>query len=408
MLLPNALPSNAIEMQVGRIDFSNLAQGAEELALLRAYFDKNHHWRTGLLGDLRDAYAQSGHLKTETDALRNIVGPDAITTGSHHDVGEQKPWLWGVDTGKYRQPTYAPHYANKAIFTINFGSHKLNFENPNNAMTALLAQPFYPLTVGWGGRPAWWLHLMALGGTIGDVHMRTVNNGVATQPYRTSMDYWPTGQYIWQNPIWVNLLGDPTLRAFMLAAPTALSARKDTQGVMLTWTLDPDVEGYLVYRIAQNGAMTLLNSGNQLITDGRFEDRDPSPDATYMVRAYGLKSVYAGSFYTLSQGTFAAIDAVAAAADPISVTTSAGQSAALPEAFNTPQDGVILAVIAPPNVGDLRLEGAVWRYDPPEGFSGEVHMPYARSEAGQTQVGRLTIVMTANTPPAPDAVDAVK
>jgi hypothetical protein len=237
--------------------------------------------------------------------------------------------------------------------------------------------------------------------------MRTVNNGVATQPYRTSMDYWPTGRYIWQNPIWVNLLGDPTLHAFMLAPPTALSARKDTQSVMLTWTQtpDPDVEGYVVYRIAQDGLMTLLNSGNELIADGRFEDRDPSPDATYMVRAYGLKSVHAGSFYTLSQGVFAAIDDVAGAADPITVTIAAGQSAALPEAFNTPQNGVILAVIAPPDVGDLRLEDAVWRYSPPEGFSGEVHMSYARSEAGQTQVGMLSIVVTANPHPAPAALD---
>jgi hypothetical protein len=406
MLLANALPSNAIEMQIGRIDFSNLAQGAEELALLRAYFDKNHHWRTGLLGDLREAYAQSSHLRTEAYELRNIAGPDAVTTGGHHDIGEKKPWLWGVDFGKYRKQTDARNYANKAIFAINFGSHKLHFERPDNAMTALLAQRFYPLAVGWGGRPAWWLHLMALGGTIGDVHMRTVNNGVATQPYRTSMDYWPTGRYIWQNPIWVNLLGDPTLRAFMLAPPTALSARKDTHGVMLTWTHahDPDVEGYLVYRIAQNGLMTPLNSGSELIPEGRFEDRDPSPDATYMVRAYGLKSVYAGSFYTLSQGIFAAIDDVAGAADPITVITSADQSTALPEAFNTPQDGVILAVIAPPDVGDLRLEHAAWRYYPPEGFSGEVDMSYARSDAGQTQVGRLTIVVTAYTSPAPAAV----
>lgn len=407
LLLANALPSNAIEMQVGRIDFSNLAQGAEELALLRAYFDKNHHWRTGLLGDPREAYAQSSHLQTEAYELRNIVGPGAITAGGHHDVGEQKPWLWGVDFGKYRKQTDARNYANKAIFAINFGSHKLHFERPNNVMTALLAQRFYPLAVGWGGRPAWWLHLMALGGTIGDVHMRTVNNGVATQPYRTSMDYWPTGRYIWQNPIWVNLLGDPTLRAFMLAPPTALSARKDTQSVMLTWTqsLDPDVEGYLVYRIAQNGSKTLLNSGNELITDGRFEDRISVSNATYMVRAYGLKTVYAGSFYTLSQGVFAAIDDVVGAADPITVTTPAGQSAALPDGFNTPQNGVILAVITPPDVGDLRIENAVWRYDPPEGFSGEVHMSYARSEAGQTQVGMLAIAITASRPPAPAAVN---
>ena len=397
VLIPDALPSGAIEMQVGRIDFAPLAQGAPEaeIALLRAYLDRNHHWRTGLLGDLRDAYGQSGHLQTEIAGLRNIVGPDAVTAGGHHDAGEARPWLWGVDFGDFRGQRYATDHANRAVFAINFGSHKQKFDQPHNAMTALLAQSFGPLAVGWGGRPAWWLHPMALGATIGEIHLRTVNNGLPGRPYRTSMDYWPTGRYIWRNPVWVNLLGDPTLHAFVLAPPTALTAQRTPHGVTLRWTAaaDPDVAAYAVWRRADGGPFVPL-AGAARTRATQVTDPDPVAGATYMVRALGRKAVHAGSFHTLSQGVFATVAHRAARADPITVTTAAGQPVALPPVFATPRDGIIHAVIAPPDAGDLRLDGTAWRYAPPAGFSGAVEMTYARSDGVQTQTGRLTIIVT--------------
>jgi hypothetical protein len=205
----------------------------------------------------------------------------------------------------------------------------------------------------------------------------------------------------------VNLLGDPTLHAFMLAPPTALRAQMTRDGMALTWTrsIDPDVQGYRLYRRAGTGPMVALNHG-ALVPDTHFTDPDPAPGATYMVRAYGLRSVYAGSFYTLSQGVFAGPDnGPPGTADPVTVTTSPGRPVALPDGFDTPRDGVIRAVIAPPDVGDLRLEGATWRYVPAQGFTGEVDMSYARSDAWQTQVGRLSIIVTDASPPAPAVVD---
>lgn len=75
------------------------------------------------------------------------------------------------------------------------------------------------------------------------------------------------------------------------------------------------------------------------------------------------------------------------------MTTSMGQSVRLPDAFNRPQMGMITAVMAPPGVGDLRLDGASWRYTPPDGFQGRVVVPYARSEMLQTAVGELVITV---------------
>ena len=109
-----------IEMPVGRIDFSNL-DGAfgDEITLLERYFDKNHHWRHGHLGDLRQAYGDNNSLKGEINALRNIVGPGAITKGGHHDVGTQQPWLFGVDFGSAKYSAYTKTVPIKTIFSIN-------------------------------------------------------------------------------------------------------------------------------------------------------------------------------------------------------------------------------------------------------------------------------------------------
>ena len=310
ILVHNAIPSDHIEMQVGRIDFAHLdGTLGDEIDLLRNYFDKNHRWRHGRLGDLRQAYGQSDLLFVETAALRNIVGPDALTAGGHHDAGTRQPWLFGVDFGKSNYE----HYINretpiKAVFSINFGSGKLDFSKRNNPMTVMLAQTGYTLTTGWGGRPAWQLHHMALGKSIGYSHLRTVNNGTVTHGGAETLEYTPTGVYTWLNPSWVNLLGDPTLRPFPLASVADLRSEIRDGGVHLDWTRAGTGEGYRVYRAADRyGPYQPLNP-DSLITANRFVDPNPRPGAWYMVRAHALKEVYAGSFNTFSQGTFVSLD----------------------------------------------------------------------------------------------------
>lgn len=312
ILLHNAIPSDHIEMQIGRIDFAHL-DGAlgDEIGLLRNYFDKNHLWRHGRLGDLRRAYGQNSLLFVETAALRNIVGPDAVTTGGHHDAGTRQPWLFGVDFGKSNYE----HYINKkspikAVFSINFGSGKLDFSNRNNSMSVMLAQAGYTLTTGWGGRPAWQLHHMAMGKSIGYSHMRTVNNGTLTLGGPETLEYTPTGVYTWLNPPWVNLLGDPTLHPFPLASVANLRAEMRDGSVHLDWAPANTAtqEKYRVYRAPGRFGPYLALNPDALQTTNQFVDPDPLPGAWYMVRAHALKEVYAGSFNTFSQGRFVSVD----------------------------------------------------------------------------------------------------
>jgi hypothetical protein len=396
-LLDSQVPGSFIEMQIGRIDFSPVSDGQREreLQLLNAYFDKNHHWRNGMLGDLREAYGQSEYLDVERACLRNIVGPKAVTIGGHHDAGEKKPWLWGVDFGDWNGGVYAQKYANKAVFAINFGSGKQKIGNHFNPMTALLAQPWYPLAVGWGARPAWRLHHMALGGSIGQAHLRTVNNGMAERPYRESMDYFPTGVYLFRNSVWVNLLGDPTLRAFPLAPAQRLFAQTVASGVRLTWTAspDPDVLGYRLFRAHPGSTNFAPLDADKLITKLEFTDTNPVENSRYMVRAYGLKHVYAGSFYTFSQGVFTAVNAASAThlAQNMRIHTPTGVAVRLPEVFNRMQNGKIHAIIEGPSRGSLTLDGSGWLYTPPKGFTGTTTLRFSISDDLHSDEAQLTI-----------------
>lgn len=392
LLRTNRVPSDAIELEVGRIDFVNLSGGdrAKEIALLRAYLDKNHHWRHGILGDLRHAYAQNGNLIVERNGLRNIVGRRYVVEGGHHDTGEEKPWLMGSDFGDWEGKAYARKYENKAVFVINFGSGKQKIESNSNALTASLAQPWYTIAAGWGGRPAWRLHHMALGRSIGESHRRTVNNGVASLPYRETMDYWPTGNYLWRNPVWVNLLGDPTARPFVLSPPEQLRVERAGGSATVSWqpSADADTVGYKIYRSDEARKDFIPLTREPLVDTTRFTDADAPANATYMVRAYGLKQVHSGSFYTYSQGVFATADSSALKAEALTASGPAGDAIAVP--FPA-APGKIFALIEGPEVGELSQTDGTWVYTSPAGFNGDVALRYSVSDAFSTDIGEITI-----------------
>jgi hypothetical protein len=387
-LRPSTLPDLRIDMTVGRIDFVPVAgqDKGEELRLLARYLDKNHHWRHGRLGDLRNAYGQSGHLLVEQNALRNVVGADAITAGGHHDAGVTEPYLWGVDFGRWKGDTYRDAGI-KPVFSINFGSHKQKFARGNNPMTWMLAQDWYPLAVGWGGRPAWFLHLMALGGTVGEMHMRTVNNGPWNGgPYRQVLDYYPMGSYLWRAPIWVNLLGDPTLHAFPLLPPREVRAKRTGDGVVLTWALPEaaDVEGVRVFRAASWEEPFAPVS--EVLAGTTFTDPEAPEGAIYMLRSYGLKTVHAGTFYSYAQGVFTQPGAAPPGPVMETVNTASGEAVTLP-------DHAGLSFIEGPGTGLLRQAEGRWVYTPPDGFVGTVQLRNAVSNDWGTTEGTTTVTV---------------
>ncbi len=404
-LLHNTIPSDHIEMQVGRIDFSNLDTAlGDEVALLKKYLDKNHHWRHGRLGDLRQAYGGNEHLSGETNALRNIVGPKELVTGDHQNTGRQQPWLFGVDFGRGQFSDYTTTIPIKTIFSLNFGSWKLNYSRRNNTMTVMLAQQWYGLATGWGSRPAWQLHHMALGRSIGYSHMRTVNNGAESKGGAKTLEYTPTGQYTWINPIWVNLLGDPTVHAFPLKPVSNLRAELLEGSVQLDWNkanTEKEMQ-YQVYRsLDRFGPYKALNP-LKLHTGHQYVDPDPIAGAWYMVRAHALKEVYAGSYYTFSQGMFASVDNEPPKTINQVISTPAGQklTISLTAIDSDSDDELTFSPVKPSEGGQLIQSNTVWSFYPDAGFTGRVNIPFTVFDGIASSDGLIAIdvIKPASTP----------
>lgn len=164
---------------VGRVDLSGLRELQKtEVELLRDYVHKAHAWRGGERQVPYRALINSNHLFQEHSWARAMFGANGVTEASFQPRLNEADYLWAMDFGHWDGGS-AEHYVdvqNRALFMLNFGSGKQKWSGGKNAMRMLLAQPDWGLTVGWGGRPAWHMHQMAAGWTIGQSHQRTVNN----------------------------------------------------------------------------------------------------------------------------------------------------------------------------------------------------------------------------------------
>ena len=262
-------------------------------------------------------------------------------------------------------------------------------------MTVMLAQQWYGLATGWGSRPAWQLHHMALGKSIGYSHLRTVNNGISSKGGAGTLEYTPTGDYTWVNPIWVNLLGDPTIHPFPLEPVRNLRAEMLEGSVQLTWA-EADTGAEVQYRVYRGldrfGPYQALNP-SELHTGHRYADPNPVPGAWYMVRVHSLKEVYAGSFYTFSQGAFAMVDNLPPRATDQLISTPMGQQVTISLAGIDPDsdNDLTTAFIKDPEGGHLVQTSDDWSFFPDAGFTGRVSIPFTVFDGIASDDGLVSI-----------------
>ncbi|HEX8492102.1 MAG TPA: hypothetical protein VF658_04615 [Pyrinomonadaceae bacterium] len=307
----------ALELQVGRVDLSDLPAFAPktELDLLRQYLNKDHSFRHHLLTVERRALIDDnfGYMNGEAFAASgwrnfnaffgaaNVEEKDWFTTLTTQTY----LWAYGSGGGKYTsaEGIGSTHdFAAKdprVVFTMLFGSWFGDWDTKDNFLRAPLATNTYGLTSAWAGRPHWHFEHMALGETIGYSTRLTQNASNALYPTN------------WPNSIHLSLMGDPTLRMFTVAPPSALrvAATPTTTGsVSLNWTASPDsVLGYHVYRAnAPSGPFSKINSA--LIQGTSFIDASaPTGASTYMVRAVKLETSASGTYFNASQGITATL-----------------------------------------------------------------------------------------------------
>ena len=316
------LPS-AVELAVGRVDLANLPAFAEtETALLRRYLDKNHAYRRGLVTVPRRALAAdyfglfNGYECFSVgaySAFSALVTAPKITNLNATQPGLSNVWLptlatnahllaFGAGGGTYTSvggvATTAgfASSAPQAVFNFLVGSYLGDWDTRDNILRASLASPGLGLTAAWSGRPHWFLHSMAVGGTIGDAARLTQNNRTT---YRATANSAAGGAH-------VALLGDPSLRLHVVRPAADLRATAGAGGVSLAWSPSPDASlGYHVYRAASlEGAFSRLNSAP--VTSLAFTDSAaPAGGAVYMVRPLALETGTGGSYHNLGAGVFA-------------------------------------------------------------------------------------------------------
>lgn len=317
----NSIVPSDSELAVGRVDFSNLSEmtfGTTRTELYRRYLNKNHNWRTkqytvenkalvddnfGYFGG--EAFAANGYRNANP-----LVGISNVQAGDFFndtDDGQSFLFAYGCGAGSYTSANGVGTSAKFASDTVNavfvqlFGSYHGDWDNNNNPfMMSALASKGGILTCGWAGRPHWFTHHLGAGETMG-------YSALATQNSCDNPGYFGS---FGECGAHVTLLGDPSVRAQIVAPVSDLVASQNCSDIELTWAASPQTEvlGYHVYRSsALNAQYTRLTT--DLTAGLAFTDDAPlTGDNFYLVKAVVREETPSGIFFNTSTGISVSAD----------------------------------------------------------------------------------------------------
>jgi PKD repeat protein len=303
----NVIPSDT-ELEIGRVDMRNLgAFSLSENQLIKQYLNKNHAYRNkhftavnrALIDDNFTTMAE-GFAASAWRSFGPLCHPDSIVTTDYFTTMKNESYLWsyGCGAGSYTNCNGIGNTAKfasdslQSVFTMLFGSYFGDWDSPsNNLLRASLANGT-TLTNAWSGRPFWYMHHMALGETIGFSARASINN---SSHYDAN---------IFARGIFIALMGDPTLKASVIAPPTQLIATYADTAAHLTWTASADnVLGYNVYA-KTDSMLTFIKLNSEIITSTYYVDSCLLSEGIihYLVRPVKLETTASGSFYHVGIG----------------------------------------------------------------------------------------------------------
>lgn len=305
------IPPSAIELQVSRIDFSNMPLFAKsEVTMMQNYLYKAHKYkmdsmyvsRKGLVDDNFGAFSGEAFAANAWRNFPQLIGRDNIKAADFittlNDSAYQ--WAFGCGGGSYSScggvgtTSDFTSKKQKGIFTILFGSYFGDWDSQNNFLRAPLCCSEPALTSCWAGRPNWFFHHMALGENIGYSSLISQNNSRSI--------YIPEGYMF--GAIHVALMGDLSLRTeYIKPAKNIVITPTTKKGALISWIASPDpsVVGYYVYRAdSLYGKYTKLSG---LIPGTSFKDTVGKDGLKfYMVRPSKLQLTPSGTYYNLGLG----------------------------------------------------------------------------------------------------------
>ncbi len=345
----SSLPSD-VDLGVGRVDFANMPSfAAGEDALLAAYLDKDHDWRhkaftAGQQAVIDDnfgwfggeAFAASGwRAFSALVGTANVVAADYfgtlnVSSGPGHVWSNGCGGGWFSGASGVGSTTDFAASGNRTVFTMLFGSYFGDWDSTDNFLRAPLCQGWTLASV-WAGRPHWQFHPMALGASLGQCARLSQNDTSAAGLSSRSVH--------------VALMGDPTLRQHVIAPPTAAAVADLWPAASLGWNASADpVAGYHVYRAASPGG-PFVRISPAVVAGTTFVDAAPlAGPSTYMVRAIRLETAPTGTYWNLSQGSFASVTLPTAPASHTAYGSGChGVSIAVsPAPVSTPTAGTLL------------------------------------------------------------------
>lgn len=346
-----------VNFAVGRIDmydmplFHDSTKSNPEAELLKKYLMRNHLYRTnqidfewkGLVDDnfgaqsYPEAFAASGWR-----AFTNFLEFDSVKADDYMTILNTNTYLWSygcgggsyVSAGGIGNSTNFSTNKNNGLFTLLFGSYFGDWDIRNNFLRSALASSPGALTIGWSGRPHWFLHHMNFNEPIGTSLLATQNNNNVYYPNIYYSKSYPSGVLYTSGTrqVHISLLGDPTLKMFnnSVDSPRDLQLTQfQNNNVKLTWK-EPSKPGtylYAIYRSLENGVIELLTKKPISLT--QFTDELTSlGKRTYYVKALKLGTARSGSFYFSSNPIFSQIDVVGVEEELISQLTVSPNPAA--------------------------------------------------------------------------------
>ncbi len=305
----NSIPS-AAELQVGRVDFSDLTFfSMNEWQLMKNYVIRSHEYKTNqwnvptkaLVVDSIGISLNQAQGAAAYRSFRPLVGNN-IDEAAYRGTLNNNSYLMSYANGNGTFITLTGIGTSnqvsgdslRSVFHLLHGEYLGDWDTQNNMLRALIAQG-YGLSSFHTGNPEWQIHSLGLGESMGQCAKRTMN----------SSGVYDAGN--WQKGVNISLMGDPTLRLHMISPASNFTATdQGNNRVQLNWTASTDpVLGYHIYRKKKYDDFfsrvntEAINGTNYL--DSCVVD---SGDYVYMVRGLKLEQNTSGSYYNLSLGIF--------------------------------------------------------------------------------------------------------
>jgi hypothetical protein len=320
---------SAPEMRIGRLDLTNLpAFGKSETELMKQYLKRNHAWRykqyTARDRAMVNAFSRPPEsFNSSASFFGSLTNCDSVwwlsaATSPSNSYLLAASYGAGRYTSAHQVGTTADFATHPlyAVFTSMYGSYFGDWDSamhPDQVLHAPIAAEGYALSCYYNENRVV-VDSFAMNEPIGQVlyELAIGRSAGVNARYRQGATIVGTNTFtiVESMRVFTALMGDPTLRARMVAPPSNVTVRSEGVDNVLRWALatDSDIQGYHVYRapVKNLNGFTRLTS-TPLLTGSFIDVNGASGEYCYMVRTVKLEQSENRSFYNASQGVFATL-----------------------------------------------------------------------------------------------------